>query len=150
MRVWYTRRPAGFFYGTVGTGNTSTTIVFGTTPTMGEILAQDDYINGMKIYFAAQVRRVTDFVYSTLTATITPAWTTTPTDSTSTYEMLSPLPDRYHRNIVNEAKRLIKIDLDDDDTQRARKNLEDTTTMNRRMSKRQQQSPEYITHIPRT
>ena len=149
MRIWYTRRPAGMFFGTVGAGNTSTTVVFGVTPTMGEILAKDDYINGMKVYFDGQVSRITGFVYSTLTATITPAWSTTPIDSTSTYEVISPLPERYLSRVVNEAARLIKIHLDDDDTLLARKNQEDSTHMNRRMSNRQQQAPEMIGHVPR-
>jgi len=114
VRVWYTRRPVGLFYGTVGVGNTSTSVVFPSSPTAGEIILENDYYNGMRSYFSAQTRRITGFVAATYTATISPAWTTTPTDSTSTVEVLSSLPDRMHKLIPNIGARLIKAGNDDD------------------------------------
>ena len=149
MRVWYTRRPVGFFYGTVGAGNTSTTVVFPATPTAGELIPKDDWYNGMKVYCAGQVRRITDYDRASATATITPAWTTTPTDSTTTVELISPLPDRYHKNIINDAIRIIKLVLDDDVINISRAIDEDDERMKGRMATRQKQSPEYIRHISR-
>jgi hypothetical protein len=113
-RIWYTRRPVGLFYGTVGTGNTSTALKFPATPTAGELIPENDYYNGMKVYFSGQIRTISDFVASTNVATIAPAWATTPTDSVSVIELLSPLPDRLHKLIPNIGARLIKAGNDDD------------------------------------
>lgn len=56
----------------------------------------DDLINGAVVYIASgtgagQTRAITDWVSSTDTATISPAWTTTP-DSTSVYVVLAAPP----------------------------------------------------------
>lgn len=71
--------------GTTGAGSTSTSIVFA-AGTPGN---NDDY-NGMSVYIvsgtgAGQVRVISDYVASTLTATVS-AWTVTP-DTTSVYEV---------------------------------------------------------------
>ena len=117
VRVWYTRRPVGLFYGTTLTGNTSTEVAFPTTPTAGVIVPEDDYYIGMKIYSAEQVRTISDYVASTNKATISTAWTTTPTDSVTVIGLLSPLPDRLHKMIPNIGARLIKAGNDDDSTE---------------------------------
>lgn len=120
MRVWYTRRPVPLHYGTVGTVG-ATTVVFPSVSTGGgELRLEDDYYNGMKIYSTGQIRTISDYVGSTRTATISTAWTTNPTSNTSTYSLLSPLPERLHPLIAEVAVRLIKIAQDDDDTQVAR------------------------------
>ncbi len=148
MRVWYTRRPVGLFYGTVAANAGSTDITFPTTPTVGEVILENDYYNGMKVYVSGQVRRITDYVGSTKVATITPAWSSAPTTA-STVELISPLPDRYHKQIVLRAVRSIKLDLDDDDTSVLRKIQMDTDLMKSRMVKREKQGPEYIRQIER-
>ena len=149
LRVWYTRRPTGFFYGAVGTGPISTTVVFPTTPTMGELIPQDDYYIGMKVYVNGQIRRITDYVNSTKVATITPAWTTTPVATTDTVELISPLPAQYHKSIVNRAIQSIKLDMDDDDSGIARKIFQDENRAKTRLGKRQRQMPETVRHIDR-
>jgi len=149
MRVWYTRRPTGFFYGTVAAGSSSTTVVFPTTPTAGEILLQDDIYIGMKVYVGGQVRRITDYVSSTKVATVTPAWTTTPVVTTDTVELISPLPAQYQKTIVNRAVQSIKLDLDDDDSGIARKIEQDENRAKSRLAKRQRQMPETVRHIDR-
>jgi len=144
IRVWYTRRPVGLFYGTVGTGNTSTALTFPATPTAGELIPQDDYYNGMKVYFSGQVRTITDYVRSTNVATISPAWTTTPTDSVSTTELLSPLPDRLHKLIPNIGARLVKAGNDDDSTELRIVIKEQLDAIIKRLNKPAIQQPETI------
>ncbi len=149
MRVWYTRRPVGFFYGVVAAGSTSTTVVFPTTPTAGERLLQDDVYIGMKVYVGGQVRRITDYVSSTKTATVSPAWTTTPVVTTDTVELISPLPAQYHKIIVNRAAQSIKLHMDDDDSGIARQIEQDENRAKSRLAKRQRQMPETVRHIDR-
>jgi len=149
MRVWYTRRPVGFLYGTVAANAGSTDITFPATVTAGEIIPENDYYNGMKVYVAGQIRRITDYVASTKVATITPAWTTTPTTS-STMELISPLPERYHSMIVNRAIRKVLLTYSDDDSQILRKIEEDNERMKKRMGKRQKQTPELVRKFDRT
>lgn len=147
MRIWYTRRPVGLFYGTAG-GGASTSVIFPTTATLGEVIHADDYYIGMKVCYANQVRRITDYVASTKTATVTPAWGTAPT-GTSEISLVSPLPDRYHPLIVDIASRIIKIGLDDDDSLIRQAIMESTTTMTSRLTKAQSQSPQFIRKISR-
>jgi len=149
LRVWYTRRPVGFFYGLVGAGSTTLTVTFPVEPVMGELIPQNDYYNGMKVYVNGQVRRITDYVASTKVATITPAWTTTPVVTTDTVELISPLPAQYHKSIVNRAIQSIKLDLDDDDSGIARKIMQDENRAKSRLGKRQRQMPETVQHIDR-
>lgn len=113
MRVWYTRRPVGMLYGTCGATVSSTTFTLPTTPTEGEVVVQDDYYIGMKVYFGGQIRRITDYVASTKVATIDAAWATNPTASTSTVEIIAPLPNRYLDLAVMMATRAIRIAHDD-------------------------------------
>ena len=147
LRIWYTRRPTGFFYGLVGAGSTTTTVVFPATPVAGEIIPKDDYYIGMKVYVNGQVRRITDYVNSTVTATITPAWTTTPVETTDTVELISPLPEQYQKIIVSRAAQSIRLDQDDDDSGIARKIDQDENRAKSRLVKRQKQTPETIRHI---
>ena len=149
LRVWYTRRPVGFFYGLVGAGSTTLTVTFPATPVMGELIPQNDYYNGMKVYVNGQIRRITDYVASTKVATITPAWTTTPVETTDTVELISPLPAQYHKTIVNRAIQSIKLDLDDDDSGIAQKIAQDENRAKSRLGKRQRQMPETVRHIDR-
>lgn len=115
LRVWYTRRPVPLNYGTLGTC-ASTTVVLPASPTGGFLRLENDYYNGMRIYSEGQVRTISDYVASTRTVTVSSAWSTTPTTDTSTYSILSPLPERLHPLVPQVAARLIRIAQDDDDT----------------------------------
>jgi hypothetical protein len=147
VRIWYSKKPTGLFYGTAQAGSTTTTVVFPTTATAGEVLIDNDVYIGMKVYSANQVRRITDYVGSTKVATITPAWTTTPT--TGTVELISPLPDRYQQIMVAEAARIIKIANSDDDTQIGRYIEEREALMSLRIARPVVGEPEYIRKIGR-
>ncbi len=147
MRIWYTHRPVGLFYGTSAAG-AATSVTFPSTATEGDVITEDDYYNGMKVYVGGQVRRITDYVGSTRVATITPAWSSNPTDAT-TVELISPLPDRYHKQIVLRAIRSIKNHIDDDDTSILREINMGTDIMKSRIGKREKQGPEFIRQVER-
>jgi hypothetical protein len=149
MRIWYTHRPVGFFYATLAADAGNTDVTFPTSATDGDIIFEDDYYNGMKIYSGGQVRRITDFVGSTRVATITPAWTTNPVKTTGVIELISPLPDRYHNQIVLRAIRSVKNQIDDDDSSILREITAGSEVMKMRMGKREKQGPEYIRQIER-
>lgn len=149
MRIWYTHRPVGFFYATLAANAGASNVTFPTTATDGDIIFEDDYYIGMKIYSSGQVRRITDFVGSTRVATVTPAWTTPPVATTGVIELISPLPERYHKQIVNRAIRSIKNHIDDDDSSILRELLQDTERMKARMNKREKQGPEFIRQVER-
>ena len=150
MRVWYTRRPKGFFYITATSGSTTTAVV-GITATKGEIIPTDDYYNGMMISAGLEVRRITDFdAYSGASAhtiTFSPALQTA-VGSSTVVSMVSPLPTRHHQLIIDEAARRIRTGLDDDDTQYIRMNMDSVTRMNMTMAHRTG-GPEYVRKITR-
>jgi len=146
VRIWYSKKPTGLFYGTAQAGS-STSVTLPTTATAGEVLIDNDVYIGMKIYSANQVRRITDYVGSTKVATITPAWTTNP--STGTIELISPLPDAYQQLMVAEAARIIKIANSDDDTQIGRYIVEREAMMRKRIARPVVGEPEYIRKIGR-
>ena len=147
MRVWYTRRPTGLFYCTA-TGGTTSTVTFPATATVGEIVAEDDWYNGMRVYCAGQTRRITDYTGATRTATVSPAWTVAPT-STSVVSLISPLPDRMHPIIADLAARYIKVSNDDDDSPIRRMIDDELATGRRSIARPQSQTPEYIRKVPR-
>ena len=147
VRIWYSKKPTGFFYGSAQTGSISTTVILPSSATAGEVLIDDDIYVGMKIYYSNQVRRITDYVGSTKVATITPAWTSIPT--TGTIELISPLPDRYQRLIVEEAARKIKIANSDDDSQIGHYTTEQEGLMRKRIARPSVGEPEYIRKIGR-
>ena len=118
LRFWYARKPVGFLYGDVGSGSTSTTIVFPTTPSAPSSdvpMPEDDYYNGMLVECNGEVFPITDYVHSTKTATIDGTWLTTPLN-THTMSLVSPLPEQYHSLIADGYKRYHKVDNDDDDS----------------------------------
>jgi len=112
LKVWYTRRPVDLSYGTVAANAGSTDLTLATTPTGGLTRIENDYYNGIKVAVAGQVRLISDYVGSTRVCTV-PAWTSTPTTS-STYSLISPLPERTHKLIILEAVKNIRVHLDDD------------------------------------
>lgn len=150
MRVWYTRRPKGFFYATASSGST-TTAVIPTTATKGKIVPTDDYYIGMFVARGQEVRRITDFdAYtssSTHTITFSPAMQTT-VAAADVISLVSPLPERYQKLIVDLAARRIRVILDEDDSQFARLNTENLNEMSGGI-KRLVGQPEYVRKIPR-
>lgn len=145
LRIWYTRRPVGLFYGTAE-GGTDTTVVFPATPTVGELIPEDGYYVGMLVCCTNQLRRITGYTASTRTATVDSAWTTNPTSSTEV-SLVSPLPRRYHPLIADLAVRRIKVAVDDDDSLVLRALNEDMALMNARLAKSQVQTPEYVRKV---
>jgi hypothetical protein len=149
MRVWYTRRPVGMLYGTCGATVSSTTFTLPTTPTEGEVVVQDDYYIGMKVYFGGQIRRITDYVASTKVATIDAAWATNPTASTSTVEIIAPLPNRYLDLAVMMATRAIRIAHDDPIQELDYIIKEKLKAMKLRMSRKNSMGGENVRNISR-
>jgi len=147
LRVWYVRRPVGFFYGTVAAGAAST-VTFPTTPTAGEVILSNDYYNGMQVYINGDVRWITDYVGSTRVATVNAAWTAVPTTA-NTVELMSPLPDRLHSLIVNVAAKLVKIANDDDISLIENFIKDQLARFIKRLNKPQIQEAEVIRKVPR-
>ncbi len=153
MRIWYTRRPKGFFYTTCSTTGTTTTAVFTSSVTKGDLIPQDDYYIGMKIvnYSTNELSRITDFdAYTsstTHTITFSPAWQAA-TTSASVISLVSPLPDKAAQLIIDEAVRRIRVGRDDNDETYLRMNLENAGIM-QMGTKRNTAYPEYVRKIPR-
>ena len=149
-RVWYTRRPVGLFYGAVGDTCSSTTVVFPTTPTSGTRMPLDDYYNGMYVSVSNEVKRVSDYVNSTVTATIEGTWTTTPTKTTSEVSIISSLPTRLHSLIPTVGAKMIRGTVNDDELQGIMILIEETyNEYIGRLAHSQQQLGEQIRRIPR-
>lgn len=80
-------------YGTASAGATSTiTLAAPTGSQLGTLSTENDFYNNSYIRTlsgtgAGQTRRITDFVGSTLVATVSPAWSTTP-DNTTVFEII--------------------------------------------------------------
>jgi len=144
LRIWYTRRPTGFFYATAASGST-TTAVMPATPTSGQLVLEDDYYNGMMCATNTQVTRITDYVASTRTFTFD-AQTTAITSSTI-FDLMSPLPERYQDEIIDKAIRRILIGSKQDDSQIARYNAENTERMKNRLSIKTAQAPKRIRRV---
>lgn len=144
VRIWYSRRPVGFWYGTLTSGSTTTAVI--TTPTAGEIVLETDYYNGMWLVKGTQVRHITDFSFSGDVATFTvDAWSTAA--STDVVSLISPLPSRYHQLIVDEAIRRQMVGNDDDDILVARLQREDIAIAQGNMNTRQRQGAGHIKNI---
>lgn len=145
LRVWYTRRPKGYFYGTASSGSTTTAVI--STASAGEIILETDYYNGMKLYNGSQVRRITDTSFSGSALTLTTDAFSTAVSSSTTISIISPLPERYQQLIVDEAIRRQKVGRDDDDSLIARLSYEDTNIMQSRLGNRAKQSHEQVKRI---
>ena len=148
FRIWYCQRPTSLFYGT-SAGSGATTVTFPATATYGEVRIDNDYYIGMRICYAGQIRKITDYVGSTKIATINTAWTSQPT-TTGTISLISPLPDRYHFMIPDVAARIMKVGRDDNDQFLQRYITENIERIEVSMSKKQTQTPEYVRKISRS
>ncbi len=134
MRVWYIKRPAGFFYCTATSG-TTTTAVLPATMTAGQLLIDNGVYIGHRVAIGTQIRRITDYVGSTRTLTFTPAVSSAVSSST-VIDLVSPLPERYHQRIVDLAIRRFRIGKDQDDIPIARYNNESSALMKHRLGKK--------------
>lgn len=107
LRIWFLRRYPGLHYGTAANGSTST-VVFSSSP-VGVVTKRDDLYIGMDVYFTSgnntdQVRRITDYVASTNTATFDPV-VGTAVGGTSTYSLVVPLEAEHGEYFVMETTR---------------------------------------------
>ncbi len=141
LRLWYTRRPTGFFYATAASGST-TTAVMPATPTSGQLVLEDDYYNGMMCATDNQVTRITDYDASTRTFTFDAQ--TTAISNTTIFDLMSPLPAQYQDEIIDKAVRRALIGNQQDDTLIARYNTENTERMKTRLSHKTAQAPKSI------
>jgi len=149
FRVWYTRRPVGLFYGTVSGTCSSTTVLFPTTPTCGVRHLVDDYYNGMFCEVNDEVRKISDYVTSTKTATVESAWLTTPT-ADDTVSLISSLPTRLHSLIPAVGAKMIRGTMNDDDINAIMALIEETfTEYIGRLAHSQVQLGEQIRRVPR-
>jgi len=108
-RVFYVRRWPELHTGTATAGGAST-ITFPVTPTIGTLIAQDDYYKDAIIRItggtgSGQERRITTYVASTRIATVSVAWTTPP-DVTSTYSLVPEFPENHHDILAYEMAKI--------------------------------------------
>lgn len=99
-------------YGTAQTNADTSKIILASSATLGSIAVEDDfYINSwVRIISgtgAGQKRRITDYVGSTKTATVSPAWATAPTND-SVYEILPCLDHPLDKAIMWRAVMMLK------------------------------------------
>jgi len=113
LRVYYPKRPAPLFYGTVAAG-TSTTVTFPSTPTVGELIPEDDVYNGMLVKLDdGQVREVTGYTASAYKATVDVAWSTTPTTD-NVISLVSPIFPRFQEMLHLGAAIRLRAGSDDE------------------------------------
>ena len=141
LRLWYTRRPTGFFYATATSGST-TTAVIPATPTSGQLVLEDDYYNGMMCATDNQITRITDYVASTRTFTFDAQ--TTAVGSSTVFDLVSPLPAQYQAGIVGKATRRYLIGNQQDDIPLARYNAENSSRMKVKLSHKTAQAHKAI------
>ena len=110
LRVYYPIFPKRLFYATV-TSAASGTVTLPGTSTLGDIVEEDDYYNGMFLTNDdGQFREITDFVGATRVFTVDENWTTIPT-AASVMSLSSPVWPRFQHLIHMEAGLLARIDL---------------------------------------
>lgn len=141
LRVWYIRRPTGFFYCTAASGST-TTAVLPTSMSAGELVLDDDYYIGMKVCTNSQVTKITDYVASTRTLTFDAQ--TTAIGSSTVVDLMSPFPERYQQLIVDVAVRRMRLGQNDNDTPIANYIQENISTMKHRLGTKTTQTPKMI------
>lgn len=112
-RLWFVRRYPPLHYGTAASGST-TTIVFASSPT-GRVVKRDDLYVGMDIEFSSgtntdQIRRITDYVGTTNTATLDEALPQA-VSGTSTYSLVVPLEIEHLEYFVEETTRRMLVRL---------------------------------------
>jgi len=114
---WYLQYVGGvtpmLHYGTASAACGAATITFATTPTAGAISGDDGYYVNSYVKVntatagAGQKRRITGYLASSKVATVSPAWTTTPT-GTVTYEILPCLDYPWDKAIAWRACMMLK------------------------------------------
>ena len=141
LRIWYTRRPTGFLYATAESGST-TTAVLPETMSGGQLVLEGDYYIGMKCVTNTQMTRITDFVASTRTFTFDAQ--DTAIDSSTIFDLMSPMPEHYLDEIVDKAIRRTLIGNQQDDSQLARYSFENSSRMKNKLSRKTSQAPRKI------
>ncbi len=147
LRIWYSKKPTGLFYGSA-TAGTTTTATF-TAATVGQLVMENDYYIGMFLMHDSQARRVTDFTISGLNAAFTvDAWTTAPSVA-DVLDLVSPLPRNYHQRIVREATIALRATGDDPVRDLVVLSDREAIIMTRRLRRPQIQGPEFIRRVDR-
>ena len=110
LRVWSYGQPAPLHWGTAS-AVAAGSITLVATPDVGRLVAENDFYNEMPIFIesatagAGQTNIITDFVASTLVATLGFTWPTTPT-GTVVYSLMPPLPPAFHILLVHMVSEL--------------------------------------------
>ncbi len=119
ITVWYIPSFGQMIEGEVQSATTTTFAPFTVTPNYslnyGSVDARADYYNGMTVQILSNdgvgdVRKISDYAGgSSKTATISSAWSTTPTpkdsggSSVSTFAISSPVPEDFHQMVPMRA-----------------------------------------------
>ncbi len=148
MRVWYTRRVAGLFYGSASETGATTKVTL-QTATVGQLVQENDYYNGMYIMHDTQARRITDYVIDGTDRdfTVSPAWTTAPAKD-DVIDLVSPLPRAYQKRIVREAQIAFRSVNDDPIGELVKLSEIEGSHMKRRIRQQQRQGPEFVRRVP--
>lgn len=110
IRIWYVRRYPILHYGTAQNGGTTSTMVFTTSPT-GAVVRRNDLYIGLDVYFTGatntdQIRRITDYVASTNTATLDSA-VGVAIGSSQTYSLVFPLEQEHSEYFIEVVTRAL-------------------------------------------
>lgn len=113
VRVWFVRRWPPMSYGLAASGGAST-LVLSAAPTAGRNVLRDDLYIGVDVELTNnspagvqdQIRRVSDYVASTRTLTVDPAWGTAP-DNTTTYALVVPVEPEHTEYVALLASRAL-------------------------------------------
>ena len=114
--AYYMPLAADMHSGTVAAAATSS-ITLASSATYGQLHTTDDYYNAAYVTCTSdapagalgQVRLISDYVGSTKVATISAAWTTVPTASSATYEIMPILPEICYDAIVARAAMTLAV-----------------------------------------
>lgn len=145
MRIWYSKKPTGLFYGPAAAGATTTSVTI-SSATVGQLVAETNHYVGMYLMSGTQARRITA---STTAGVFTvDAFSTAPAEA-AVLDLVNPLPQRYHQRIVREAVIAIRASNDDPIGDLLALSDREATTMTRRLRKSSVQGPELIRRVDR-
>lgn len=144
LRIWYSKRPPGLFYGNASAGATTTSVTVASA-TVGQLVMETSYYVGSYLLHDTQARRITASTNAGV-FTVSPAWSTAPATS-DVIDLINPLPRSYHQRIVREAIIALRAGNDDPIGELVHLSNREAATMTRRLRKNSAQGPELIRRV---
>ena len=144
-RVWMVLRTPELHYGTLDAGSTTTSLVFGATPTLGNLVKVDDAYNF--IPFMLTVSRelgvIHDYTMSTVTSTLQQTLLNNP--ASAAYSMLPPIDPEFHWLYIWDAVIKCRIRTHENTMEPASERQRLESLLMQRIRKNQSQRNRYFT-----